>query len=188
MGNGKTYSKEAKNFICSVKLNDLRSKNKKLDFISDESIIPKEIYYDLVLLTPTEQSHLGTKFSNKISKHLDKLVNDLIKELDIKNVYFFDSFTSQKQKTDLTNKVKNNNNTFIALRCSDGLSNALYSSIRNALAHGNILKDDKYYYLYSLSLKGNTDIPEKERKLVFLLKIRDIKKLTAYTNVFKKYN
>lgn len=183
-----TYYKKSNKCVCSIRLNDLKSKKQNSNFISDENIIPKEIYYKLVLLTPTEQSHLGTKFSKKILKHLDELVNDLIKELDIKNVYFFDSFTSQKQKTDLTNKVKNDNNTFIALRCSEGLSNALYSSIRNALAHGNILSDGEYYYLYSLSTKESENTPEEERKLVFWLKIRDIKKLTAYTNAFKKHN
>lgn len=182
------YVKNSNKCVCSIKLNDLKINNQNFNFISDENIISKETYYDLVLLTPTKQSHLGTKFSKKILKHLDELVNDLIKELDVKNVYFFDSFNSKSQRTDLANKIKNDNHTFIVLKCSNGLAEALYVSIRNALAHGNILSDNKYYYLYSLSTKESDNIPEEERKLVFLLKIRDIKKLIAYIEVFKKYN
>ena len=182
-----TIVKEAKRHKCSISLAELETKRSKFEFVSDKSIIVPETYRDLVLFSPSKESNLGEKITKRLEKHIDDLVKEVITALDVKNIYFFGSYSSNKDKEDLTPEIINNNGTFMCLYCSDAFLESFYASIRNALAHGNIVKKGKFIYLYSVSSKEGQEVGEKERKLSFLLKVHKLNSLAAYINAFEKY-
>ena len=185
----KEYVKISKEQTCSVTLADLESKRNKFEFINNTDLLSAKTYMDLVLYSPSAQSHLGIKPSTKIVKHIDELVNDLVKALGIKHIYFFTAYTSDnKDKKNLNDMVKNDNYTFLLMYSSGSFVESLYASIRNALSHGNIVKKGKLYFLYSVNSKEGRSVQEKERKLSFLLKLYSLEKLNAYIDVFEMYN
>lgn len=142
---------------------------------------------DLVLFSPSTQSNVGEKISKKLEKHIDELVDEIVSMLDIKHTYFYSRYTSKSSKNDLSQKIINDNDTFICMYCGNSFLELLYTSIRNALAHGNILKKGKFYYLFALSAQEK-QLPVTERNLSFLLKVRSFKNLSVYMDAFKRYN
>ncbi|MBO4418502.1 MAG: hypothetical protein J5789_01555 [Oscillospiraceae bacterium] len=187
MSTNKTIVKGAKQHKCSISLSELETKKSVFEFISDKSIIAPETYRDLVLFSPSKESHLGDKITNRLEKHIDDLVNEVISALDVKTIYFFSFYDSSKNLEDLAPKIITNNGTFMCLYCPDAFLESFYASIRNALAHGNIVKKGKYIYLYSVSSKEGKEVGEKERTLSFLLKVHKLNNLVAYIDAFKKY-
>ena len=88
---------------------------------------------------------------------------------------------------DLKSKLVEEKSTYLYLYTgSDKCEIALYVSIRNSLAHGNIFKHGGYVYLYSMSSQNhNTD--EFKRKISFLLRISNIESIDKMCSVFLKY-
>ena len=187
MSKKETIVKEASRHKCSISLIDLETKRSSFEFVSDKSFIVPETYRDLVLFSPSKASNLGEKITKRLEKHIDALVKEVISALDVKTIYFFSSYTSSKDKEDLAPKITNNNGTYMCLYCSEAFLESFYASIRNALAHGNIVKKGKYIYLYSVSSKEVHEAGEKERKLSFLLKVHNLNNLGAYITAFEKF-
>lgn len=135
-----TFLQEAQKNQLNITLRELMPKG--VEYITED--IDSELYTKLVLLNPTNSTHLGKKFNDykKLNnKTLDSFVNRLKNELDVKEVYFFKTFNSKKRDVlNLYSKFKNSSSYCLALYCSDNLKDSLYKSIRNALAHGNIGK------------------------------------------------
>lgn len=183
----KSFAKEAKRCKCTISLSQLETKKSEFEFISDKSIIAPETYRDLVLFSPSKESHLGEKITKRLEKHIDDLVNEVILALDVENVYFFNSYTSSKDKADLSPRILNSNGTFLCLYCCDAFLESFYASVRNALAHGNIVKKGKFIYLYSVSSIEGKEVGEKDRKLSFLLKLHKLNNLVAYIDAFERY-
>ena len=187
----KTYVKEAKKAFCNLTLTKAGISLINHGYLENADIINSEIFKELVLLSPSGQSNMGIKLSKKISKHNDELVNDITKDLGAKSTYFFASYESKKtEKIDLSKKIANDNDTYLCLYCSDNFAESIFKCIRNALAHGNIISSDGDYYLYSIAKgeRGESGDDDSNKKLEFLLKIRDLKKLDAYMRAFRKYN
>lgn len=186
MGEKIFYAKESQKYQCSLSLSDIETRSLKFHKCSEIDIDP-ETYMHLILYGPSKQSNLGREISPKITKNINRLVSEIISRLDIKNVYFFDSYRSRKDKKDLQHIVKNDRRPFIYLYVSDSFVVSLYASIRNSLAHGNILKRGEYYYLYALSSRESHTLSENERTLSFLLKIKNFRNLSVFMEAFEKY-
>ena len=183
-----TYAKQAQNCVCNITLRDLDICKTTPPFIGTEHKVSAEVYQQLVLYTPSRESNLGTKISERLKKHIDELVNEIMKGLDLKHCYAFSAYEPKKpDKTDLRKTVTSQTEPYILLNCSSGFAEALFASIRNALAHGNILKSGNYFYLYALA-KEKQQTNDTDKKLSFLLKVYRLDKLGAYIDAFKKYN
>lgn len=180
------YVKASKKQVCKLTLRQMSSMGKPLAFLSNVDSLSSDVYKDIVLLTPSKESNLGVKFSTKLEKHIDSLVNYIIDGLDVKDCYFFSAYESKSPKNNLAEKIKTDSKSFICLYCPDSFLESLYASIRNALAHGNIIQKGNYYYLFALSSKEKADI--LDRNITFLLKINKLEKLYVYMEAFKKYN
>lgn len=183
-----TFVKKSKRCICALTLQDLEASIRDVEFISDCNLIDADSFMQLVLFSPSKQSNVGVKISKKLEKHIDALVHEIVSGLDVKNTYFYSSFTSKKEKEDLSRRVLEDNNTFLCLYCPDAFLESLYASIRNALAHGNIFKKGNHYYLYSVSSKEKSSTSDQERNITFLLKLYRLNKLSSYVAAFEKYN
>lgn len=186
MKDKKSYVQTAKNQVSSLTLGELPFIGKELEYVSDVDNIPSETYKSIVLLSPSKESNLGEKLSKKIEKHIDEVVNEILNGLDVKHCYFFSSYESKRQKINVAESVKSDNDNFMYLYCPDAFLESLYVSIRNALAHGNIIRKNKHFYLFSLSSKEKADV--YDRKITFLLKINKLEKIQAYMDAFKKFN
>ena len=182
-----TYVKIADKQILQLTLADLKI-DQKTDFYQND--IDGELVKNLVVFSPTDESHLGNKFDfyKKLNdKTLNEFIKKLIKQLGVKNHYFFHSYTSKSNKTDLKDTIINDNESFICLYIGNGgIKNSLYKSIRNALAHGNIIHKGKYYLLYSIT-KDNAEQKEYDARINFLLKIHNLKKSNAYTDLLNDH-
>lgn len=187
MSTRETIVKESKRHKCSFSLSKLETKKDRFEFITDKSIISPETYRDLVLFNPSKESNLGEKITKRLEKHIDDLVNEVASALDVKRIYVFNSYESRKGKEDLVPRIMTDNGTFMCLYCSGAFLESFYASIRNALAHGNIVKKGKFIYLYSVSSKEGLEVREKDRKISFLLKVHNLNNLAAYINSFEKY-
>ena len=188
-----TERKKALKQTCSFTLSDLETPNAKFSFVPENTIkaaIPAETFRDLISFTPSHTSNLGDKLTNNSKKHIDEIVHEVVAALNVKTVYFYSRFESQqKSVVDLTHDVLTNSGTFMCLFCPDSLLESLYSSIRNALAHGNIAQKEKYYYLYSVSSQEGEKTPETQKRITFLLKVHSLNNLNlkAYLDAYNKY-
>lgn len=152
----------------------------------------KKYFYNLVFLTPTDQNRYGVKF--KTMKKLNKRTTDtflrtIFAKLGIKDesIATFASFNGKKGKTIKKTKFeKMSDEPFALLKIENGINYSLFASIRNCLAHGDILKDGEWYYLFSLSTK-NIKISDEEKKIKFLLKIKDLDSLSIFCDVLNAY-
>lgn len=184
-----TSVKKSKKQHCSITLRELESQRNKFSPIDDNEAIDSDTYKELVLFSPSKQSNLGDKLSKKILKHIDELVNEIVKGLDIKHKYFYSSYESKKaDNVDLSQSILKDTKTFFCMYCSDNFSESIYASVRNALAHGNIVKKGQFVYLYSLASRNDKQLDEKDKKISFLLKVHDLKNLHTYVDAFKKFN
>lgn len=182
-----TLAQQAKKCSCSLSLSQLETKKGKFEFVSDKAVIEPETYRELVLFSPSKASNLGEKITKRSEKHIDELVKEVTSTLDIKHTYFFDCYESKQKKEDLTAKITKDNGTFLCMYCSAAFLESFYVSVRNALAHGNIVKKGKFFYLYSVSSREGKRVEEKERTLSFLLKVYSFNNLATYINAFSKY-
>lgn len=154
--------------------------------------INKDYFYNLVFLTPTNENRYGIKFKTitKINKKTtDIFLRTIFTKLNIKEelIAIFTSFDGKKGK--LIEKSlfkKSSSDPFILLKSENGIKYSLFASIRNCLAHGNILKNGEWYYLFALSSKNNK-ISDEEKKLKFLLKIKDLDDLSIFCDVLNDY-
>ena len=145
------------------------------------------LFVQLTVLTPTHQSHLGRKIESysKLNKRtMEKFLSALFSGLGINNIFLYKTFESKTAQTyDLRNDVLSCNETMLCLRCDNGVLKSLYMSIRNAIAHGNILEKENYIVFYSVS----DDKKEYDSNISFFLRIKKFRNLSAFTKVLSLY-
>ena len=186
-----TLCQELVNNRLSLSLRDLGIDEKTeygLKFTQND----KNLFMSLVLYTPTSQSHLGKKFENysKLNNRtLDRFLNSIFSGLGLNGIYLFRSFTEKEnkkkgnKKKDLRKSVLEDNGAMICLRCDNGARDSLFMSIRNSIAHGNIIEKDGYIIFYSIS----DDKKEYDSTVTFYLRINKISKLNAFFKVLNLY-
>lgn len=181
--------RDAEKCMCNLTLAEIGFDSKKLPFLENTGEISATTYKALVLCSPSTRSNLGKKISKKFTRHIDEVVKELAKELDVKNTYFYSTYCSKKANCkDLSIDVTQDSGTFLCLYCPGGFMESLYASIRDALAHGNIMKTGNKYILYSVSPASGSEKDPFRQPLKFLLKINKLTKLRAFISVFQKYN
>lgn len=148
-----------------------------------------ELFAELVMCSPTEESHIGISWQefkkNVPSKHVDRFSRSLIKALDVKDIFVFNTYESKKTKRcDIKEHVLQSNKSLICLYIGgDGLLKSLYTSIRNALAHGNIVLKDDFFCLYSISSDSKQqNNSEYDKPVTFFLRVYSLDKLQAYVD------
>jgi hypothetical protein len=167
--------------------------NDRTYFSVKETQNSSQLFTSLIMQTPTNQSHLGDKwdrYTGLNNNTLDEFARKLIKALDVKDVYIF-SVMEPKHGSAVNNAredVIKSGNTMLCLYIGgNGLRNSLYASIRNALAHGNIVDNGNNVCLYSVSERNKNYESEFDTPLSFYLRIYSIDKLEAYLTVLKEY-
>lgn len=188
----KNYNKNANDYMCSMTLGDFQSKRQSFQFISRDTYAAYDIlaandYMNIVLFASHDQSNVGVQLSSKITRHIDEIVDEIMSELDLKTSYFYKKYDSQSGRTDLKDKIRNNSNPCICMYVGDSFTRSLYDSVRNALAHGNIAKKGKYYYLFSFSSADNRK-PIEQRRISFMIKTYSLKNLGVIMRTLDKYN
>lgn len=189
---GKDYNKNADKYICSLTLGDLESKNTKFEFMSQNTLYSYDVlsakdFLDIVLFASSEQSNIGIKLTKEIEKHIDEIVDNIMKCLDLKSAYFYKRYDSESKKEDIKSKIMNNNRPYICMYVGDAFTRNIYESVRNALAHGNIAKRGKYYYLFSFT-KKDIRKPLEERRLNFIIKAYKLNNLSVFMDTLIQYN
>ncbi len=148
------------------------------------------IYQKNVLYSPTDASNLGKKFAEygiSSSASKNRFVKTLLSALKVE-YYFFNTYTSNKANVSCNLEIERlyDNTNWLIVNCGSGISESIYKGVRNALAHGNIVEYQKYYFLYSVSSRkqNSTDNSTNEEKPIsFLLKIDSLDKLAEFVNV-----
>lgn len=180
-----TYYQKSKKKQLSLSLTDLGFDHDSSVYSLMENDI-RQFYIKLVLYTPTAQSHQGLKFKDYsgISKRTtDKFIRDIINSLGVHNVYFFSSYNSRKKENDYYDSITSDAGSFLCAYCDGAIKDAIYGGVRNALAHGNVLYDKSYYYLYSVQ----DEHAEYTSNIKFLLKIKRLSSMKAFCKVLEKY-
>ena len=181
-----TYAKKARASRLLLSLREL-----DIDETTHYSI-PNErdaadLFVQLTVLTPTYQSHLGRKFeaySKLNNRSTEGFLGALFSGLGINNIFLYKTFESKTAQTyDLRNDVLSCKETMLCLRCDNGVLKSLYMSIRNAIAHGNIIEREGYIVFYSVS----DDKKEYDSNITFFLRIRKQRNLSAFTKVLSLY-
>jgi hypothetical protein len=189
----KTLLSQAQKSTLSFTLKDLNiSENSNYDIPNQQNIT--KLFEQFVVFTPTNQSHLGDKFDayKKLNNSTtDNFVRKLLRALDIKleNTFFFTAF-NKNNGCNVLNPIPlitQFNYPTLCLNCTNGIKNALYSNLRNAIAHGNIVCFDNSYILYSLTSTNKEQKNEYSTHISFLLRVHSLKKLEAFITVLEEY-
>ena len=181
-----TYSSESKNKKLDVKLSECKmDKWKKLEDVDD---IPSDFFKYILLVSPTSESKYSKSLENYgINKrNTNEFLKKLFKDLELTHVYFYSVMVEKKsnEKEDLKETFFNESNS--CLYCyvgSDSLVKSVYNGLRNALAHGNILRDKLCYLFYSSS----SDEHDEDKNIKFYLKIKNISLLSAFKTTLESY-
>ena len=195
----KTYTQQAKSNYLTLTLKELGINNHS-NYVKREQIDNlKDLIFDLVTCTPTNQSHVGDKFREYKQlkfKTPDPFLSAIFSKLDIKqaNLFLYKNYsirtkakTEKNEKNNLYEKVINCQKEMLCLHCDDcGVISSLYNAIRNALAHGNIVKQKDYTLLYSVNIAKKGD-NEYESNITFFMRIKNIEKLMAFQSVLESY-
>ena len=186
----KTLCKISENKKCMLTLNSIKLNT---TMTVTNLNIDSDIFYRLVFLTPTSQSRYGIKF--KKLKKLNRRTTDIFLrtifaklEISDNSIMIFKSFDGKKgERIESKNLEELSGKPFILLRNENDIKCSLFGSIRNCLAHGNIIKDGDWFYLFALS-NGQSKTSDENKKLKFLLKIKNLNLLTVFCNILDEYN
>lgn len=181
-----TYYKQSDSHKLSITLNDLNI-DERCNYHVERTSSLDELFCDLTIYAPTSQSHYGKKLES-YTKLNNRTQNDFLKHvfngLGIKNVYLYKTFSDKtRNKKDIYGDVVKDQGTMLCLRCDNGVVNSLYMSIRNAIAHGNIIQKAKSYILYSV----NDDANEYQSNVTFFLRITKLSNLKALLQILEMY-
>lgn len=157
-----------------------------------EDKIDSDTYQNIVLYSPTNISHWGMKFKDygiSSSRAITDFMKKLLEALEVE-YYFFKTYNSGKDSVSCKFQIENlyDDRNWLIVNSANGLAEGTYCGVRNALAHGNIIKYNNFYYLYSVSnnnCNDHYDHPrrESEKQISFLLKIDSLEKLDEFMNL-----
>lgn len=197
----KTYNRISENFMLKISLREMGFNSINIFKEKYYNKISKIDFFNLIFYCPcgdiNSSSHYGIKFNeSKInSRTCDQFFDEIMQSLNINSFHFFKVYTSEpnkngiiKERLDLRESLLNQENEYLYLYTGNNNCHiALFLSIRNALAHGNIFDYNGYTYLYSLSSKNTINIDEFDRNINFIIRIKDINKLCNLFKIYSKY-
>lgn len=152
-----------------------------------EDKIDSDTYQNIVLYSPTNTSHLGMKFKDygiSSSRAITDFMKKLLEALEVE-YYFFETYNSGKDSVSCKFQIENlyDDRNWLIVNSANGLAEGTYCGLRNALAHGNVVKYNNFYYLYSVSSRNNSSHTDSEKPISFLLKIDSLEKLDEFMNI-----
>lgn len=182
-----TYLKKAKNQYLSLRLCDAKIQN---HVELDTKEIDSDIFRFFILFTPKgnddlyyrhERSEYGINNSNT-----DLFITDFCKTLSIDDSFYpFASFgikdSNIVEKQDLS-KFLHSHKYYLFLRVGDSIVSSLFGSIRDALAHGNILKDKSGVLLFSTRKED-----DEQSYIKLLMKIKSLTELNKVIKLLEEY-
>lgn len=156
-----------------------------------EDKIDSDTYQNIVLYSPTNTSHLGMKFKDygiSSSRAITDFMKKLLEALEVE-YYFFETYNSSKDSVSCKFQIENlyDDRNWLIVNSANGLAEGTYCGVRNALAHGNIIKYNNFYYLYSVSSCSNSSQPESKKQISFLLKLDSLKKIDEFIDTLITY-
>ena len=186
--NRRTFAGQADKNCLHISLTDLGISLNSLYEVKLSSQL-NDIFTDLVVFTPSKQSHLGKKlseYSRLNSRNTEKFLQDVFNGLGIRqNVFLFKTYIPTKRKlNDVFPDVIRSTEQLLILRCDSGVKESLFMAVRNSIAHGNIVYDGKFYTLYSVA----DDKKEYESEITFLLRIDRLEKLEKLRKSLEAYS
>ena len=181
-----SYSKQSKKQFLSISLRDLGIDESAAYGLGNAQKY-NTLFAQLTTFTPTKQSHLGTKFNvyRKLNnRNVDLFLQRVFSGFGAKNIYLYEVFdTKVTSKVNLFSSVQSDTGPMVCLRCCNGVRDSLYMSVRNAIAHGNIICDGNYYILYSVS----DDSKEYDSPITFFMRIKSLKRLETLEKTLELY-
>lgn len=156
-----------------------------------EDKIDSDTYQNIVLYSPTNTSHLGMKFKDygiSSSRAITDFMKKLLEALEVE-YYFFETYNSGKDSVSCKFQIENlyDDRNWLIVNSANGLAEGTYCGVRNALAHGNIIKYNNFYYLYSVSSCSNSSQPESKKQISFLLKLDSLEKIDEFIDTLITY-
>ena len=184
-----TYSQQAKKNKLEITPRHLNiDENSVYEFQRTAEL--DEIFCNLTIYTPTSQSHYGKKFGDYPrlnNSTTNKFLESVFNGLGLKHVYVYETFSERGEtkgnKTDLSEAVLQTTDEMLCLRCDSGVKISLYMGVRNAIAHGNIVRQGDYYELYSVS----DSLKEYDSHVTFFLRIKELGKLKKFLQSLEAY-
>ena len=182
-----TFYKKAKESYLNTTFSDIKLKRLKeidIDKLNSDG------FKFLILQTPIQDRnkyYFKTKEQYGInSKNTDTFLKRVCNVLDIgDNFYPFSAFEPKyeniNKRDNLVSKL-HSANRFMFLYVGNSIVESLFCSLRDAFAHGNILKDEKKYYIFS-----SKKIDDNNTKLKFVLCVDNIDKLFRIKDVLKEF-
>ncbi len=154
-----------------------------------EQIDSEDVDIDIFLtylvngLTSQSSKYADDPFSSIPNNKQDVILEKICKKLDVPRGNFVPFNFYLSKKNEVSDGLKNfkKDNYFIIYRNESGLIKSLLMFIRNALAHGNIIKLKDAYVLYAYSLMEKNIING-------CMKIKSTKQLKIIVSSLKVYN
>ena len=185
------FIKKSKESYMSATLDDFSISKEFLNYERDALEINPETFLSLVLYAPMPKNrnyYAKTKKYYGLEKKEDAFLKDLIKVLYIRNHFFpFSTISSQtSRKKDIKNNISNRYYLFYLVNNSDSSSIicSLFGGLRDALAHGNVVKTDNSIILFSTR---SPDKSVKKEVIKFILSIDKIERLDKVVNLLEDY-
>ena len=147
-----------------------------------------------ILFSPNHSNNFALSIKGFPKNQVDSAAKQIFKESGITFFEYYSSVGTKRKNSGGKNagttasanarKVKKTNirpliephlhgETMVLVQEKNGVIYSLYSGLRNAIAHGNILRKNGVLYLYAQNFGKKNDSPE-EKALSFLLITKDI--------------
>ena len=184
-----TYAKQSEKQYLSITLRELGIDDDAPYGLGNAKNY-KDLFVELTTFSPTDQSHLGDKFdsySKLNTRKTNTFLEQVFSGLKVMNhIYLYGTFSVKIEKpnrVDLFQEVSTYKGAMICLRCCNSVKQSLYMSVRNAIAHGNIIYNGYFYILYSVT----DDKKEYDSPVTFFLRIKSLGYLRSFTKVLEYY-
>lgn len=183
-----TLLKAAEKYHFSAVLNEMGI-NSESTYVDEKELDDeiKRLFCDLVVLTPTNQSKLGLKIETLSipDNRKDGFLRAIFDDMNMRAYYYNANRSNKKNSKELRSKVSQKGNV-VFIKAQNGGIVSLYASVRNSIAHGNIVKKRKYYYLFSTHLEDGKD-EYNEANITFFMKIDNLRLLRYLITAVNNY-
>lgn len=184
-----SFSKKANRQYLKLTLNSLK--------LNDSYLVENTIYYNfnlfnLLIYSPNCENKHACSLKGIPKNNYDNIMNKVFENCHIEYINFF-HFASCKntnsKKINIINSVEDaitKYDNIAIIQTKNGVVKSFYTGLRNAIAHGNILKVNSKYYFYSLN-KDPKNKSNQEKSISFLLIVNDITIVNKLVDTILEY-
>lgn len=184
-----SFLEKAKSQYLKLTLNSLK--------LNDSYLVENTIYYNfnllnLLIYSPNCENKHACSLKGVRKNDYNNMINKVFEDCHIEYINFF-QFASCKntnsKKINIINSVKEaitKYDNIAIIQTKNGIVKSFYTGLRNAIAHGNILKVNGKYYFYSLN-KDPKSKSNQEKSISFLLIVNDIMIVNRLVDTILEY-